>query len=528
MALPEHLQHLLSPDAYPHPVSTVEVVETHVSWVLLTGSFAYKIKRPVRYDFVDMRFVESRMWLCEEEMRLNQRFSPRLYLGVAMIRRDAGRATLRGEGEPIEPCVRMVQFDRGNELDRLLDAGRMAGGTLRGFGAGLSGIHDRLPVADPGTGFGAPERVPALIGENLRQCAEASRHFGMQDAVGGLATPLASRAEALLPLMQDRFRAGFVRECHGDLHAANIVWHEGGLVPFDCMEFQPAFRWIDVAQEIAFLCADLEARGFRSAAHEFLAGYLDAGGDFQSLGLLDLFQAHQALVRAKVVALSAAACGLPERQSALERFGSYLSAARRALEPRRPRLILMQGPSGSGKSWLAARIAAATGGIHLRSDLERNRGIARGSHGATAPGEGRYAPSAVSEVYARLVRAAREVLGAGRLAIVDATFGRRADRTRFQALAVECGAPLRVIRCTAAEAVLKERIRARLEGGSDPSEADLQVLEWQQRHHEPIDPDEGLEVIDVQTAVPMQPSLNDLLARLERAPEGGPSHTAMQ
>jgi hypothetical protein len=308
--------------------------------------------------------------------------------------------------------------------------------------------------------------------------------------------------------MARRLGEGLVRECHGDLHSRNIVRRGGRLLAFDCMEFEPAFRWIDVAEEIAFLLADLEAQGFRSAGHAFLCGYLSESGDYESVRLLDLYKAHRALVRAKVAALSM------EKDTRLYR--GYLRTARESLERKTPRLILMSGLSGSGKTWLATRLAPQLNAIHIRSDVERKRqaGLAPTARSGAGPEQGLYSSAATTQVYERLAQAATHVLAGGYTIIVDATFNRREERDRFRSLAANCGVPLQLVRCHAPEATLRKRIQERAARGNDASEADLLVLQWQQQHAAAIDPGEGIEVIDLLTTDEVQPSIGELARSL--------------
>jgi uncharacterized protein len=506
--LPEIFQDLLSPGAYPHPVRAVQLIETHVSWVLLTGELAYKIKRPVQYPFIDLRSEERRAHFCHEELRLNRRFAPELYLDVCVIREQGGHASFHGAGRIIEHAVRMMQFNREEELDRLLRSARIEAGELDDFGASLARIHASLEAASPDGILGRPESIRAQMLENLKQCIEAAAVFGAGHELTALRLPMSQRLEQLAPQMARRLRKGFVRECHGDLHSRNIVRRHGRLIAFDCMEFEPAFRWIDVAEEVAFLVADLAAQDFRGAGHAFLRGYLSASGDFESLRLLDLYQAHRALVRAKVAALSAG------KDTPLYR--GYVRTAREALQPKAPRLILMSGLSGSGKTWLASRLAPKLKAVHLRSDVERKRlaGLAPAARSGSASGEGLYSEATTARTYECLAQAAEHVLSGGYTVIVDATFNRRQERERFRSLAAACGVALQLVQCRAPQATLRKRIEKRAAEGRDASEADLAVLQWQLRHAEAIDPGEAIEVIDVRTADEIQPSIDSLARSL--------------
>lgn len=501
-ALPPALHALLTPAAYPHPVDSIELVQTHISWVLLTGRFAYKIKRPVRYDFVDLRSALHRAFLCREELRLNRRFAPELYLDVCDITSDAGEAKIAGSGEVIEHAVRMVQFARADELDRLLAAGRVETSALEAFGRSLAGIHARLPAVPADAPWGRAAQVREILLENLAQCARASAPYGDPGRLDALQRTMCDRLERAMPRFELRRAAGRVRECHGDLHADNVVMQGGRLLAFDCLEFSEAFRWIDVADEIAFLRADLGVLGYPAHAHAFLGGYLAESGDYGACGVLDVYGAHRALVRAKVTALALPALSSPvERDAELGRLEAYVGAARAALEPARPVLVLMQGYSGSGKTWLARRLAPVLRAIHLRSDVERKRlaGLPELGRSDSPAGRGLYAPEASARTYEHLAGCAEQVLEGGLTAIVDATFGRREERARFRELAGRLGVRLHLVSCRAAPDVLRRRVGARLARAEDASEADLGIVQWQEAHAEPLADDEGLDVIEVDT-----------------------------
>ncbi|HEU4592732.1 MAG TPA: AAA family ATPase [Steroidobacteraceae bacterium] len=487
--LPASLSSLLRPDAFPHPVAEVRLVETHISWVLLTGEYAYKLKRPVHYPFVDLRAPEHRAFLCEEEVRLNRRFAPELYLGVCPVVAKDGGLRIGGDGPAVEHVVRMRQFDRKEELDRLIEAGEVAPPELEAFGRELALIHARLPLvgAQP---WGTFERVSGLLRANLAECRQSAGKFGTAAQVDAASAVLEAHLRSLEPRIAAR-RAQRIRECHGDLHARNLVRWQGRLAAFDCLEFEPAFRWIDVADEVAFLWMDLIARHRRDLATAFLRGYLDESGDHELCRLLPLYGGHRALVRAKVAALEGSAA----------QHRDYLDCARELLSPRPPRLIAMSGFSGSGKSWLARQLAPRLDALHLRSDVERKRlaGLKPTAHSHSRVGEDLYSSEASARVYEHLARCADAALSGGIAVIVDATFARRAERARFAELARSHGGALTVIFCDAPLPVLQARIAQR-ERTPDASEADLDVLAWQRAHADPLTSDEALTHIAVDTS----------------------------
>lgn len=514
-------------------MDSVELIETHISWVLLAGDFAYKIKRPVCYPFVDLRDPERRKHFCDEELRLNVRFAPDLYLEVCEVVDDSGQARIVAQGAfgpeslssvpaargpVLEHAVRMRRFARADELDRLLDTRRVDADELERFGRRLAMIHSRLPAAGERTPWGQPGAVQALLVRNLAECADAAAIFGTAPDVLALRGPLDERLAVAAPWMAERRATGRIRECHGDLHSRNVVRIGGRLVAFDCLEFEPAFRWIDVADEVASLSSDIAARGRPALAHAFRAGYLAQSGDYRACRLLRIYETHRALVRAKIAALVAAGAGDAERESLNREHVRLIAHAAASLKPRRPILLLMHGLSGSGKTWLARPLARRLWAVHLRSDVERKRraGLGELARSGSSVAQDLYTSEDSAAVYEHLARAAEDVLAGGYAAIVDATFLRREDRLRFAGLAQRLGTPLHLVCCAARADILRVRLRAREQAKLDASEANEAVLEWQSAHLEALSPEEEIDAIRVDTADPRAP--DEVLARLGREP----------
>jgi aminoglycoside phosphotransferase family enzyme/predicted kinase len=491
---------LLRPEAYPHPTGELSLIETHISWVLLTGSWAYKIKKPVNLGFVDFSTLERRQRFCQEELRLNQRLAGALYRDLVAIRGPAERASLLGAGPVIEVAVRMRQFDQADLLPEALARGRVTGDHIDGFAARLAEMHGAAAVAPPEGPWGTPEAVitPALA--NLR----VLERFPSRSAPGDLATWTEREAERLRPLFAERLARGRVREGHGDLHLGNLVLHQGAVVGFDCLEFNPALRWIDVLSDVAFLAMDLEERREPLLAARLLNRWLSTSGDYAGLATWRWYVVYRALVRAKVLALrleqlQAAPQAETDPATLASRLESYLALAHHKRRGRRPgQLLLTHGVSGSGKSWLATALCQRHGWMHLRSDVERRRLFGRWGTALEPVRQGDpYAPAITAELYGTLLpRAAEAVLRAGRTAVVDATFLTRRQRAIFTRLADHLDSPWWILHCSVTPTVARERLAQRRREGGDPSEADEAVLRWQWRALEPLTANEAQRTVE--------------------------------
>ncbi len=295
----------LSPAAFTHAVTRLRVVETHISWILLTGHYAYKIKKPVHYDFLDARTLDRRRELCAEELRLNQRLAPHLYLDVVPVTREQGRLRIGGSGPAIEYAVRMHEFDPSQELSSQLEAGAVTAEDLASLATSLADFHRNAAFAGADSAFGESAAVRAQVLDNL---PVLEQHFAAPEdlaAIRRLDDWLQRSLAESAPLIAQRKRDGHVRECHGDLHARNVVRWQQHWLPFDCIEFNPDLRWIDVMSDVAFLFMDLAAHDRQDLAHAFLSRYMEETGDYQGLRLLPLYAVYRALVRAKIDALAA-------------------------------------------------------------------------------------------------------------------------------------------------------------------------------------------------------------------------------
>lgn len=477
------LQALQNPELFDHPAAGFEVLETHISWVLLTGSYAYKIKKPVDLGFLDFSTLEKRRHYCREEVRLNRRTASQIYLNVVALTGTPDRPHLNGFGEPFEYAVKMVQFQQDRLLDRLAQRHQLGPEHMDRLAAAVADFHDRIAVAPVSSPYGTPEAVQRPVRENF----VGVREHLHDDALGARLDMLEEWSEAqhagLRPVFEARRHGGFVRECHGDLHLGNIADLAGRITPFDCIEFNDRLRWIDVISETAFTAMDLEDRERPELAARFLDGYLSRTGDYGGLRLMAYYKGYRAMVRAKVAAIRLGQDDLaPERRRETRHLlVSYLDLAERYTRPVPTPLLITHGPSGSGKTTLTQPLLETLGAVRLRSDVERKRlfGLAADADTGSAVDSGIYSRDASDRTYAKLAELAREVLAAGYPVIVDATFLERERRAAFTALARDLQVPYAILDFRAEPEALRERVRQRGAAGTDASEADLAVLERQ-------------------------------------------------
>lgn len=479
------IEELMKPSAYPHPVTRLELRETHISWVILTGTFAYKIKKPVKLDFIDASSLENRLHYCQEELRLNRRLAPELYLDIVTITRIEGRLCIGGAGPIVEYAVRMKQFASADELTSLLSSGVISAADVRDLGELLASFHRDATVAPGAAAHGNTQQVYDAVLGNL---AQLLAHLPAPlTGLGKLVEWTHDSARTLESFFELRAKSGFIRECHGDLHAANIVRLQRRLVPFDCLDFNPQLRWIDVINDIAFLVMDLASYRRYDLAFALISRYLEISGDYAGVRLLPFYAVYRALVRAKVDVLMAEQ--FPHRADEFrERLRRRVAAAQQWIDPQRPVLILMHGVSGSGKSWLSERLVAAMPAIRVRSDLERKRLTNVDTHpSAAGVGEGLYAPELTHRTYARLSDCAESCLRAGFSTIVDATLLDRSDRDLFHGLAEQLRVSCVIVSCQADPATLTTRILERQRDRNDASDAGLAVLDAQLRTFQSLD-----------------------------------------
>ncbi len=485
---------------FDHPVEKIELIETHISWILLTGPYAYKIKKPVDFGFLDFSTLEKRRHFCQRELELNRRLAPAIYLEVVAI--GGSEEAPRIGGEAIEYALKMRQFSPAAQFDALLGRRALRPDHIDALADRIARFHETAERAADHTPWGTPEAVAAPMVENFDTLRPLLSDPAQRQQLERLEHWTREALERLEPLLRRRRTEGFIRNGHGDMHLGNIALIDDEVVIFDCIEFNDAFRWIDTLSDLAFTAMDLDDRGRPELAARLVNRYLERSGDYQGAALLDLYRSYRAMVRAKVAALRLNQPALETAQAEAQRrqLRGYLALAERYTRPRRGALYIAHGLSGSGKSSLTLPLLERFGMIRLRSDVERKR-----LHGLApeARSDGSiYGPGNSERTYARLERLAERLLEAGFEVIVDATFLKRRERDRFAALARRMAVPFTLLHFHAPRAQLEAWIEARQRRGDDPSEATVEVLAHQYQWLEPVQEGEANTLIEIDTRSP--------------------------
>jgi uncharacterized protein len=468
----EIVSFLSAGESYGAPDARVERIETHISMLFLVGDRAYKLKRAVRFSYLDYSTLDRREGFARKELALNRRTAPELYLGLhAVTRRANGTLALDGDGRVLDWVVEMRRFAQSDLLDRLAEARQLTPLLMRDLTDAIVSFHEGAEIVGD---RGGRASIDETIVENDANLLLSSPPLDRGE-IAALAAASRGALAAVERLLERRRLEGKVRRCHGDLHLRNVVLFEGRPTLFDCIEFSDAFSCIDILYDLAFLVMDLTHRGLADLASLVLNRYLDLTADLEGLPALPLFLSARAGVRAHVL-------GALHRQNptaeALKDAQSYLSLAAAFLRPHPPLLIAIGGLSGTGKSTLAQALAAglppAPGARVIRSDVLRKR-LFRVAPETPLPRHA-YDMATNQRVYDGLRDQALAALAAGYSAIVDAAFLRTEERDRIAETAAEAGASFLGLWLEAPAETLAGRIDARR---GDASDADLAVLERQ-------------------------------------------------
>jgi uncharacterized protein len=493
---------MMEPAFYPKPPDEVTHKETHISHLFFAGDLVYKVKKAVRYSFLDYSTLAARRHYLQEELRLNRRLAPSVYLGVVPISFDESAWRMGGWAEPREYTLVMRRLPEKRMLPFLLETGQVTPQMMRDAAQVLAAFHrgaEKIGGIDPSEYRAGIER------QWRDNCAELGPWVGAGSERAALRTIERCGAEfieAHKSLLMRRAAEGWIRDVHGDLHAEHVCFAPEGIQIFDCIEFSEALRRCDLALEIAFLTMDLSVRGGEALRLPFIARYVELVGDPDLPVVLPFFECHRALVRAKVHALRARAWN--------EEAVRYFAYARKfTWAGLKPFVVIVCGFSGSGKSTLARALGGRLGMAVINSDRVRKTLAAKTGRQAAPLNQGIYHARMTQRTYARMARDAEEQIRAREGAILDATFGRRVQREKIARLAGKYRVPLLVIRCSASDATTARRLGLRGATGSDLSDAGWGVYVAQKAAYEPMDEIKADRCLELDTDAPLEKLVDD-------------------
>lgn len=466
--LPPVIQEMLKPGFYPHPVEEpIKLMQTHVSYILLTGNYAYKLKKAVNFGFLDYSTLELREHFCRQELEMNKRGAAEIYLEVLPITQTDNKVELGGSGTTIEYTLKMCQFPQDNLLINLFHQGKLTETMVEELGKLVAQFHSKCPTNDYVLSFGEVAKVRQAFDENYEQTA---KYIGLAQTQEQFEATkdftdnfFATKAEVLA----NRIKNGWIRECHGDLHLGNIcLWHDKILL-FDCIEFNEPFRFVDVMYDVAYGVMNFLVGNRPDLANAYLNSYLEESGDWEGLEVLPLYVSRQAYVRAKITSFLLDDPGVPaaDKEQAKVTASQYYKMAFDCTKLGQGSLIIMSGVSGSGKSTVAKKIARQNNAIHIRSDAVRKHlaGVSLTERG----GEELYTPEMTEKTYSRLLELGILLASSGYAVILDGKYDRQSLRQPVIAAAEKHHLPLQILHCTAPEQILRDRLNSRTGDVSD-------------------------------------------------------------
>lgn len=476
---------LQNPALFDHAVESFELIETHISWVILTGSYAYKIKKPFDFEFLDFSTLAKRKHFCHEEVRLNRRHAPNLYLDVISICGSESAPDLQGDGEPFEYAIKMRQFPQQALLSNLLQRDELSLAHIDEIARTVADFHEDIAIAEADTRFGTPEQVMKPVTQNFEQIRPFLENNDDIQQLAHIEAWAKDSFEILKPQFEARKKNGKIRECHGDLHLGNIVLIDDRITLFDCIEFNEEFRWFDVIGEIAFFTMDLEDKGLFEYANHFVNQYLEHTGDYDGLKVINFYKSYFALVRAKVTLFQLHSPDISDQQRSdiFKKYRSYTDLATQYMAIPNLCILLMHGYSGTGKTTVSTRLVDRLGAIRLRSDVERKRLF---SSQSTSGNQDIYSHAASDQTFDHLAKTAESILDSGYAVIIDATFLQKGYRDLFHRLAEEKGVPLQIVSCELPDQQIRNRIQQRQSEATDASDADIAVYESQIKGADPL------------------------------------------
>ena len=523
VALPPHVQGLLSPDAYPYPVQHVELKQTHISSVLLAGDFVYKLKKPLDLGFLNFTTLDLRKRYCEQEVRLNQRLCADTYLGVVPVSEQGGRVQVEVDRNVIDYAVKMRRLPDEGMMTPLLERNAVTPQMIELIARRMAEFHLSSERSDEIDGYGGLETALANWHENFAQTEPYIGRTVHRRQFDEIRAFIEEVAEEDAELFAQRVAEGRTRDCHGDLRADAVCFVGDGVCIFDCIEFNERFRYSDVASDIAFLAMDLEDRGRQDLSDVLMGRYLASTLDSTLPLVLPFYKCYRAYVRGKVDGFQ-----LDQPEVSDEQKSRATESARRSFElahkyatqPRPRALIITVGVTGSGKSYLATALAARLGAAHFSSDIVRKQllGIDPIEPHVDSLDAGIYDPEVTERTYRALLDTARSWLSRGKPVVLDATYLQREQRAPPLRLAAELDATFLAIECEADETLVWERLSERRGEERVVSDGRWEIYQAQQERREPVDELPVGSHMVVETARPLTEQIDTVLAHLRPRP----------
>ena len=511
---PRLVDAMMQPEFYPDRPARIEVKQTHISYVFLAGGYVYKIKKPVRFDFADCSTLAVRYALCREEVRLNRRLAREVYIAVLPILSDGEHFVLGAESPDFNPeaheyAVKMRRLPDSRMLDRLVRSGEANAAVIDALAKTLAAFHREASTAG-GLRYGSARSVWRSILGNLDESERFADHTVTKPQFAVIEDYLKGFMRAHWALLNDRVRAGHVREGHGDLRCEHVCM-SNRIQIFDCVEFSERLRYGDVASDIAFLAMDLDALGVPHLADELIDAYAKETGDEMLATLTTFYKCYRACVRGKVESIKSLEdeVSSSEREQARDRARANFSLAFRYALRGRPALVIVCGLAGTGKSTVSRRLSYRTGFTVLSSDRIRKRlaGLSETARATAAYGAGIYSRSFDRLTYDTLLAGAREHLRDGRGVIIDATFKRPEDRRNALDIGAQAGKPVLFVECQTPEREVLRRLRARATRDSEVSDATAEIYLNQRADFEPITEVRAGRHLEIDTSEDIEPAL---------------------
>lgn len=513
------IKSLLNTRAYPESTTSVHLLQTHISFLFITDNFVYKIKKPVDFGFLNFTTLDRRRFYCDEEVRLNRRLCPDMYLGVVEIRESPTGIVIDGEGRIIDYAVKMKRLPEERMLHRLLAEEKVTDEDMRRIARTIAEFHRIAERSEEIDSYGSIENISRNWEENFQQLTEFIDITLSKNDLRIIREWVKDFIGQNRPLFAERVTKGFIRECDGDIHSENICLTDKVYV-FDCIEFNKRFRYSDTAADVAFLLMDLDYHGKSSFSSTLLDEYQAATGDRQLPALLDFYKTYRAVVRGKVESfrLNDPNMTEEEKKNASGKAKLYFRLARGYILRRRltPSLIITCGLMGSGKSVIASALAFELGIGTVAADAVRKEisGLPANLRDRSDYGQGIYTPAFNEATYRELLNRSEKSLISGQSIVVDATFRHKSDRARFRSLAEKLGVPFIIILTSCPDKIIKRRLDDRMNNPAAISDGRWKLFHKQKKEYEPVEANEG-NIIPIDTSGPLLDNVDAILKRLE-------------